>query len=87
MRKRNNMKDQKELKVISASWCTNCGNLKKQLDTLNVPYTVVDADVDMDYARKVGARSLPTSVIESNGEIIQTFIGLKAKEISEYMKG
>ena len=66
----------KEIKVISASWCTNCNTLKKQLDSMNVKYSVVDADVDIDYVRKVGARSLPTTVIEEDGEIKEIFIGL-----------
>lgn len=76
----------KKLKLISASWCTNCSSLKKQLDQLGVEYTVVDADDDMDYARKAGARSLPTTVLEVDGEIKQTFIGLKAKEIAKAIK-
>ena len=77
----------KEIKVISASWCQNCNTLKSQLDKLGVKYEVIDADVDFDLARKVGARSLPTSVLMVNKEVSKVFVGLKANEIAEAVKG
>jgi thioredoxin-like negative regulator of GroEL len=67
--------------VLSATWCSNCTTLKKQLDAMNVQYSIIDVDKNPEFAQKVKARSLPTTVLMKDDEVIQTFVGLKSQEI------
>lgn len=78
----------KELKVISAAWCGACGLLKKQLDSNNIPYSVIDADTPegMVVCKEFGVRSLPTSLIYDNGSFVSMVVGNKYKEVVEEMQ-
>ena len=64
--------------VYSASWCVNCARLKKYLDTVGIPFEVVDTDSDegMELARANNVHSLPTTFIYDDGVIIQRLVGL-----------
>ena len=70
----------KEVVVVSASWCGNCGVLKDALTRSGIVYRVVDADENMEFCRENGVRSLPTSFIYEDGELIKTVVGLKKVE-------
>lgn len=72
----------KEIIVVSAQWCAQCGVLKDTLTRAGVIYKVVDADSPegMDFCRENNVRSLPTSFIYEDGELIKTIIGLKKME-------
>lgn len=75
--------------VATAPWCANCKTLKSQLEARKLEFEEVDVDKDMDFARKIKARSLPTTVIlDSGGNVIKTFTGLAViDEIVEVLKG
>lgn len=72
----------KEIVVVSAAWCGNCGTLKNDLTRNGIVYKVVDADTSegMSFCRENGVRSLPTTFIYEDGELIKTVVGLKKME-------
>lgn len=72
----------KEIIVVSAAWCKNCSVLKDTLTRAGVVYKVIDADSPegMDFCRENNVRSLPTSFICEDGELIKTVVGLKKTE-------
>ena len=78
----------KEVIVVSAVWCGACGLLKKQLDSNNIPYSVIDGDTPegMAVCKEFGVRSLPTSLIYDNGSFVSMVVGNKYKEIVEEMQ-
>ena len=71
----------KKLIVVGASWCSGCSALKTQLVAKNIEFEYVDADEQMEYCQTNGVRSLPTSFIIEDGEIVKTVIGNKVSEI------
>ena len=75
----------KEVVVVSAAWCGNCGVLKDALTRSGIVYKVIDADSEegMAFCRENGVRGLPTSFIYEDGEIVKTVIGNKFQEIKE----
>jgi len=51
--------------MYSTTWCGYCKNLKRQLDSLNIPFNVVDIEQDEAAAKFVegvngGNRTVPT---------------------------
>ena len=70
----------KEVVVVSAAWCSSCQNLKDALTRSGIIYKVIDADENMEFCRENGVRSLPTSFIYEDGELIKTIVGLKKVE-------
>lgn len=73
----------KQIKVVSAVWCSQCQALKKQLDSKGVEYEVIDADEQMEFCQQNGVRSLPTTFVYEDGVIVKTVVGNKLKEILE----
>ena len=71
----------KKLIVIGASWCSGCSALKAQLVAKNIKFEYVDADEQMEYCQANGVRSLPTSFIIEDNEIVKTIVGNKVNEI------
>lgn len=72
----------KEIIVVSAQWCAQCSVLKNDLTRAGIIYKVIDADSPegMAFCRENGVRSLPTSFVYEDGELIKTIIGLKKIE-------
>ena len=71
----------KKLIVIGADWCSSCKALKTQLVTKGIEFEYVDADEQMEYCQANGVRSLPTSFIIEDNEIVKTIVGNKVNEI------
>lgn len=70
-----------KLIVVGASWCSSCSALKTQLVAKNIEFEYVDADEQIEYCQTNGVRSLPTSFIIEDNEIVKTVIGNKVSEI------
>jgi thioredoxin 1 len=64
------------LKIFSAVWCRPCKNLKKILQDSNIPHEIIDIDENPDQTRSYKVKSIPTSIFEENGEIIETIQGV-----------
>lgn len=77
-----------KVKVISAAWCSSCGPYKQRLADAGIEFEVIDADEQMDEAMKYGVRSLPTTVIEKDGELVVKFSGTKTPtEVKKILEG
>ncbi|MGL5013025.1 MAG: thioredoxin family protein [Bacteroidales bacterium] len=71
----------KKLIVVGAAWCGSCSALKTQLVAKSVEFECIDADEQMEYCQANGVKSLPTSFIIEDNEIVKTILGNKASEI------
>jgi glutaredoxin len=76
------------LLVYSASWCRDCREAKRFLDSHEIPYTEVDIEQDPEAAEEVfahtGKYAIPQFVID--GEWVQPYRpgrGFLYKEMSE----
>ena len=76
----------KKLIVIGADWCSGCSALKTQLVAKNIEFEYVDADEQMEYCQTNGVRSLPTTFIMEDNEIVKTIVGNKVNEILGWLE-
>ena len=68
-----------------AEWCGPCKTLIPRLDALqseypNVPFVKIDVDANMDHAKSLGVRSVPTVMVLKNGEPIHRSSGANTPE-------
>tara|TARA_R110000744_G_C19371770_1_gene563196 strand:- start:54871 stop:55113 length:243 start_codon:yes stop_codon:yes gene_type:complete len=77
----------KTIKVFGAVWCSSCKQLKDYLDVKGIEYNYYDIDTDDGSieATKYSVRSLPTTVIEREGETPRIMVGLQAGMIEKEM--
>ena len=75
------------IKDFHADWCGPCKKQDPIIDDLeeehpDVEFEKIDVDESPDVAQEYGVRSVPTIVVEKDGEIVEKFIGLtQANEI------
>ena len=72
------------VKKFSAAWCGPCRMLAPMFEQVktgysNVTFENIDIDEDYDSVQKYGVSSVPTIIIEKNGEVIERFTGLQSK--------
>ena len=73
----------KTMKYFSASWCGPCKASKPVINEIRSEgYYVEFIDIDMltDLAQKYNVRSVPTVVIEEDGEEVSRFVGAIPKQ-------
>lgn len=78
-----------KVKRFTATWCQPCKILAPLFEQLkteynNVSFETIDVDTNKEQTVNYGITSVPTVVIEKDGEIIQRFVGVKPK--SDYTK-
>jgi thioredoxin 1 len=69
------------VKDFHAEWCGPCKKQDPIIEELeekhpDVEFEKVDVDDNPEEAQRYGVKSVPTIVIERDGEIIEKFIGL-----------
>jgi thioredoxin 1 len=69
------------VKDFHAEWCGPCKKQDPIIDELeekhpDVEFEKVDVDDDPEEAQKYGVKSVPTIVVEKDGDVIEKFIGL-----------
>lgn len=69
---------------FSASWCGPCKMLAPIMDQVKsevsgVSFLDVDVDQNRDLAFMNSVSSVPTVIIEKNGEVVSRFSGVKTK--------
>lgn len=69
---------------FSASWCGPCKMLAPIMDQVKsevsgVSFLDVDVDQNRDLAFTNSVSSVPTVIIEKNGEVVSRFSGVKTK--------
>jgi thioredoxin 1 len=75
------------VKDFHADWCGPCKKQDPIIDDLeeehpDVEFERIDVDESPDVAQEYGVRSVPTIVVEKDGEVVEKFIGLtQANEI------
>jgi glutaredoxin len=78
----------KKLIVVGADWCGACKGLTAALKNHNIEFEYMDGDTEegMTFCQYHGVRSLPTSFIIEDNDIVKIVIGNKASEIVEGLK-
>jgi len=73
-------------KYFTATWCGPCKAFKpimQELQSEGYNIQFVDVDQDSQLAEQYGVRSVPTVIVESNGQVLTRVLGIQTKE---YMK-
>tara|TARA_R110000851_G_C12949832_1_gene553162 strand:+ start:324 stop:572 length:249 start_codon:yes stop_codon:yes gene_type:complete len=80
----------KQAKYFTASWCGPCKLFKpiiKELIDEGYPIEILDIDTNESLARELNIRSVPTTIIFSDGVEVERFMGAKKKELIETKLG
>lgn len=77
------------VKIVSASWCNQCTPYKKAVDSLGISFENIDADSEdnMGMLQELGVRSLPTTLVYKDGELVKMFSGNKPQELKQFVEG
>jgi thioredoxin 1 len=72
------------VKKFSAVWCGPCRALAPVMNEVktqfsNVKFEEYDVDTDVDEVVKYNIVSVPTVIIEKNGQLIERFTGVSSK--------
>ena len=73
---------------FTASWCSPCKTLAKNLESVNtdVPIEVVDIDLMTETALEYGIRSVPTLVMLEENIEKKRYVGVKSlKELEDWI--
>jgi thioredoxin 1 len=73
----------KQLLIFKSQTCAPCKSLASMLKetTLNVDQiTTVDSSCSKEMFMEYNVRSVPTSILKKNGEVISTYIGYTDKD-------
>ena len=81
----------KKIVRFTASWCSPCKMLAKNLEEadLQFPIEVVDIDVNSDTAIEYGVRGIPTLIMfDDDGNVSKRVTGLQSVEaLKEWANG
>ena len=74
-----------EVKKFEASWCGPCRALKPVFENVSnrfgngVTFSFIDVDEQFETASKYAVMSVPTVVIEKDGQEVRRFIGVQSE--------
>jgi thioredoxin 1 len=73
-----------KVKRFTAAWCGPCKQLAPLFDTLqqeysNVSFETIDVDHSPEEVQQYMVTSVPTVIIEKDGQLIQRYVGLNPK--------
>jgi thioredoxin 1 len=73
-----------KVKRFTAAWCGPCKQLAPLFDTLqqeysNVSFETIDVDYSPEEVQQYMVTSVPTVIIEKDGQLIQRYVGLNPK--------
>jgi thioredoxin 1 len=73
-----------QVKKFYAEWCGPCKVLSPVMENVrtkfsNVSFEDIDIDGQFEIAQKYYVRSVPTVIIEKNGEEVQRFVGVQSE--------
>jgi thioredoxin 1 len=72
------------VKRFTSTWCQPCKQLAPLFEQLrseypNVSFQTIDVDMDGDTTMSYGITSVPTVIIESNGQVVLRSAGVQPK--------
>ena len=68
---------------FGAPWCGPCRQLAPIMEAMaeeGYPVFEVNIDEEQDLTSKYGIRSVPTTLVFKNKELVQTIVGVKSKQ-------
>lgn len=66
-----------ELLKFEADWCAPCKQQSQILEDFNaVPVREIDVEENQELANEYNVRSLPTMILQNNGEFLERFVGV-----------
>ena len=73
-----------KVKRFTAAWCGPCRQLAPLFDTLqqeysNVSFETIDVDTSPEEVQQYMVTSVPTVIIEKDGQLVQRYVGLNPK--------
>ena len=74
-----------EVKKFEASWCGPCKALKPIFENVSkkfgndVNFSYIDTDEQFELAQKYHVRSIPTVIVEKDGQEVQRFVGVQSE--------
>jgi thioredoxin 1 len=73
-----------KVKRFTAKWCGPCHQLAPVFEQMatefpNVQFETIDVDTSPDYVQEYMVTSVPTVVIEHEGQAVQRYVGLNPK--------
>ena len=74
----------KTAKYFSATWCGPCKAFRPIMEELKregYNIDIIDVDEQQTLAKAYNVKSLPTTIIESNGNELTRFVGAKSKAV------
>lgn len=74
-----------QLLKFYADWCGPCKEQSRILEDFDsIPVKEIDIEEEGDLANKYNVRSIPTLILEDEGEIVENFVGITdIEEIQE----
>jgi thioredoxin 1 len=69
---------------FTADWCNPCKKVKPIVEELNrdssIKFQVIDVDQELEMAKNMNVRSVPTFIVIENGSEVKRAVGAQTRE-------
>jgi len=78
-----------KIKIYTTPWCSHCKPYVENVKSLiksNIELEVIDAtQLSQEEIEKLNIRAVPFTIIEENGEILDSWVGNRINKIEEWL--